>query len=124
MTGSVKKQYFKPYSVVQTKQVTATTAATAQSFSTYNDRKFSDYDLLLFVGSNSYTLKDLRATSVIYPGAFAQNGNWIGLLCFHGATFNDKSGLTITYTSETSVTAYMSGSSALCYFTIIGVEIG
>lgn len=94
--------------------------STNTQYDTYNGRKFSDYRLLLFMLYNSSTDKSIIRTTVVVPTAYWESGKQVILTAHHGTALGNLSGVTITYNSDTSVKAVLTGAGLLTGFEIIG----
>ena len=89
------------------------------SYNTYNGRKFSDYDLLIFnCEAGRY---DIRRTTVEY--------NWVSMsyvdeAIIHGANNSSISNVVFQYDSDTSIKMRTGGSNGISLVDIVGIKIG
>lgn len=100
-------------------------STTRTNYDTYNNRKFSDYDFIIFRMGSSST--DTRNTIVI-PKAAWDSGQAVNMGALHGAnvesvTSYSYSSLNIQYYSDTKISAIASGSATLNYLAIYGLKI-
>ena len=98
---------------------------TSTDYNTYNSRKFSDYDLIIFRFGASTT--DTRQTVVI-PQSIWKSGQVINMGALHGSSASTPSSysyssVNITYKSDTSLTALASGSAMLNTLFVYGVKL-
>lgn len=98
---------------------------TASAYNTVNSRKFSDYDLLVFKLGNSVT--DTRRT-VVLPSNIWSSGWTINEGVLHGSTVSTPSSyqyssFSITYKSDTSITASVNGSATITHLAIYGLKL-
>ena len=102
---------------------TATTTSTV--YNTYNGRKFSDYDIIVFLYGTSQN--DIRDTRIMYQTMWS-SGVTVRSFILHGSTSASASAsqvstTNVTYRDDTSVTASVGNSGLVNYFTIIGLRI-
>lgn len=109
---------------IETLFVTNTIATSTTEYTTYNSRKFSDYDFYLFkIGASAL---DVRRT-VILSKADWKSGASINEVMLHGSTASTPSSYTAStftagYHSDTSFDANVSGSGSLNCLTIHGIR--
>ena len=91
----------------------------SETVSTYDGRKISDYDLLIFI--LRYDLNDLlmRDTMIVHQTAFGS----VMLTAHHGDGLRYLSAITVAKTSDTSFTATKSGEKGLHSIEILGVKL-
>lgn len=104
------------YSVV----LKATATTTATDFNTYDGRKFSDFKILFFVLHDNAYSASIRKCETI-PSTLWTSGAYLYLIQNHGASLENRSGVTFQYKSDTSVTATLSGAGLLTGFEILGI---
>ena len=114
--------HINPYSLITSQQVSTTEA----TYNTYDSRKFSDYDLLVFAFTNG--TDDIR-DSKVYPAIEWTSGKQIVFQTLHGSSASSASsynvsGLVIKYNSDTSVKASGGGANVINNFRIFGVKLG
>lgn len=119
---SLSDLHINPYSIITSQQVSTTEA----TYNTYDSRKFSDYDLLIFAFTNG--TDDIRETKV-YPAIEWTTGKQIVFQTLHGSSASSASaysvsGLVIKYNSDTSVKASGGGANTIKNFRIFGVKLG
>ena len=86
-------------------------------YNTYNSRKFSDYDLLIFtIGAST---DDIRQTHVIQSWWWI-NGRKILMTVMHGGNLENKCSINITYNSDTSIKAFVGNSGVVNYLQVFG----
>ena len=111
--------------VIQSLTMPQTLTTTSTTFDTYNSRKFSDYDLIIFkMGSSE---NDIRQT-VVLPQTVWVSGKTINMGALHGASVSTPSSysyssVNIQYYSDTKYTAIASGSATLNNLIIWGVKL-
>ena len=111
--------------IVQSLTMPQPITTTSTQYNTYNSRKFSDYDLIIFkMGSSE---NDIRQT-VILPQSVWSSGKTITMGALHGASASTPSSysysnLSISYYSDTGYTALVSGSGTLNNLIIWGVKL-
>ncbi len=98
---------------------------TATDYNTVSNRKFSDYDLIVFKLGNSLT--DTRRT-VVLPSNIWSSGWTINEGVLHGSTASTPSSyqyssFSMTYKSDTSITASVSGSATIAHLAIYGLKL-
>lgn len=118
--NSTLSEIGKPYSLILGQKGTTTLT----SYSTYNNRKFSDYDLLIFrIGVNG----DIRDEITLSKNTFV-NGYPIIFTTLHGSSSSTTTGwnvssATITYISDTSYSIKLSGSATLDTINCEGIKL-
>lgn len=95
----------------------ATSAVT--SVSTYGGRKFSDHHTLVFILRDNASSSTIR-NAITIPTSIWQSGQVLYLIQNHGTNLENRSGITFTYESDTSIKVVTNGSAALTGFEIIG----
>ena len=109
------------YSLTMPQPITTTST----TYDTYNSRKFSDYDLIIFkMGASE---NDIRQT-VVLPQTVWSSGKAINMGALHGASVSSVtsysySSINIQYYSDTKYTAIASGSATLNNLIIWGVKL-
>lgn len=99
--------------------VTLTTTNT--NYSTYSSRKFSDYDLIIFqIGASA---NNCRRSVVLPKASWNTGGKNINEAVFHGNNLDQACAITISYASDTSFSAYVSGSGVINYLLVYGVKL-
>lgn len=98
---------------------------TPTDYNTVSSRKFSDYDLIVFKLGNSLT--DTRRT-VVLPSSIWSSGWTINEGVLHGSTASTPSSyqyssFSISYKSDTSITASVSGSGTIAHLAIYGLKL-
>ena len=105
--------------------VTATTLTTTSTdYNTYSSRKFSDYDLLVF--KIGYGSDDCRKSVVIPQNNWYSGASIIDQI-IHGSSVStitayEVSNFSITYKSDTSITAVVGGSGAMNKLRVYGLK--
>jgi len=122
LNSALTNLHINPYSIITSQQVSTTEA----TYNTYDSRKFSDYDLLIFAFTNG--TDDVRGTNV-YPAIEWTSGKQIVFQALHGSSASSASsysvsGLIIKYNSDTSVKASGGGANLINHFRIFGVKLG
>lgn len=112
----------KVESLVLNTMITTTSDSTVN---TYNSRKISDYDILIF--HQIYENGDIRNTATI-PVSVWKSGYSINMISLHGsssASASDfrASGLVISYNSDTAFSARYYGSGGIRTIAIYGVKL-
>ena len=97
----------------------------ATDYNTISGRTFSDYDLLIFKMGNS--LADTRRT-VVLPASIWTSGCVINEGVLHGSSAATPSSyqyssFSLTYKSDTAITALVSGSGTISHLAIYGLKI-
>lgn len=101
--------------------LTSTTLTTTDTvYNTFNGRKFSDYDVLIFTVGN--TGDDIR-NSIIIPTSIWVSNRRLVFTVFHGEGSVDKTNFTIAYNSDTSIKAYNGLSATIKILNIYGGKI-
>lgn len=103
--------------------VTSATVATSGTtqLTTYGGRKFSDYDVIIFkTGTNS---NEWRASQTL-PSSLWKSGATVFLNSVHGASLENRSGVSISYSSDTEANASLTGSKAFTEVQIFGLKLG
>lgn len=101
-------------------------STTAATFNTYGSRKLSDYRTLYFLlygSSSAYDMQTIRDCKALPSNSWV-SGRSIMLMANHGVNLESIGCVTITYASDTSITAKVSGSGALKGFEILGIPKG
>lgn len=98
--------------------IKATTTET--EFATYNNRKLSDYHLLVF--QLKAGILDTRDFAIETVNGFSE-GNLIHLLANHGTNYSSISGAVITYVSDTLVKVKLDGAAGLTIINIYGIKL-
>lgn len=101
------------YSIILGASLTTTDTV----YNTFNGRKFSDYDVLIFTVGN--TENDIR-NSIILPTSIWATNRSLMFTVFHGEGSADKTNFTIAYNSDTSVKAYNGLSATIKTLNIYG----
>lgn len=106
--------------------ITAITT-TSTTYNTYGGRKFSDYDILIFILTSDGYGNDYRETKVLPAGMFAQTGKKITTQVLHGAASGNAgdygvSSMTVEYNSDTSIKATAGGRAIVNLLQIIGIK--
>lgn len=123
--GVSTKSYIDSIGITHSLFLPASISTTSTNYNTFNNRKFSDYDYLIFkMGASAY---DTRNT-VILPITEWVSGRAVNIGALHGAsssspTAYNYSSLNITYNSDTSFTAIASGSATLNNLVIYGLKV-
>lgn len=104
----------------------ATVTTSETIYNTYNSRKFSDYQILIFL--EKYTDADIRA-SVVIPSFMWKSGGMIPLKALHGSTAASASGysvggITFSYNSDTKINMFSNGSNTFTIASVVGVKLG
>jgi hypothetical protein len=112
----------KVESLVLNTMITTTTDSTVN---TYNTRKISDYDILIF--HQIYENGDIRNTATI-PVSVWKSGYSINMMAIHGSTSANASdyrasGLVISFNSDTAFSARYYGSGGIRTIAIYGVKL-
>lgn len=102
--------------------VTDTTIDTSTTtlINTYNGRKFSDYDLILFICGG--TSNDFRATTIIPSSSWILSRS-VYLIANHGVNLENVSSVNFFYGSDTSVQVNAAGAKAFTHCQIIGIGL-
>lgn len=98
---------------------------TASVYSNFNNRKFSDYKILIFnIGTNPQnTRRSIIMTSVNFtPGATINEAMIMGSTTSSAADYSVSS-IEIAYNSDTSFSAKTGGNSLANYLTIYGIKL-
>lgn len=112
----VNRAKITSYSAMLRKELTSTST----TYTTYNGRKFSDYDLLIFrIGASATNTR----RTVILPSVVWTSGAAINEGIMHGSGLNNKCSVVINYRDDTSVTAYVGDSGAINHIEIYGSKI-
>ena len=101
-----------------------TLTTTLTTYNTYNSRKFSDYDLLVFIFG--YSIENARRT-IVMPSYYWQSNITIDENVLHGASASTPSSyqvctLNVRYNSDTSIRANIGGSGAIKHLQISGAK--
>ena len=97
-----------------------TVSATETTYTTYNNRKFSDYDFLIFQLKAS--LIDIRATSMESSNGFV-DGYKIRMTCTHDTNDSKITGVNFKYVSDTSMSIKLDNAAALPLVNVYGVKL-
>lgn len=102
-------------------------STTSATYNTYGGRKFSDYDILVFILNSDVYGNDYRETKVLPAGMFAQTGKKITMQVLHGAVSGNAgdyavSSMTVEYNSDTSIKAIAGGRAIVNLLQIIGIK--
>lgn len=101
--------------------LTGTTLTTTETVhNTFNGRKFSDYDVLIFLVGGSAS--DFR-NSVIIPSALWATDKSILFTVLHGVNSENKTSVSISYNSDTSIKASVGISGAVNILQILGGKL-
>lgn len=103
----------------------ATLTTSDATYNTYNGRKFSDYDVILFVFGVDDT--DTRGTAIINQ-PFWTSGKQIVESILHGSAASSASSYSVgtistKYQSDTSITARCTGSGVIKRLQVLGGKI-
>ena len=93
--------------------------STLTPYNTYNGRKFSDYDLLIFICKAGRF--DIRRTNVEHSW-FGEK--YIDEAITHGANNANISNVVFNYDSDTSIKMRTGGSNGISLVDIVGIKIG
>ena len=105
--------------IIQSVVTLSNVATSATTINTYNGRKFSDYDLLIFVAES--TGNDYRSTGIITSSMWSSSKS-IFCTSAHGASLENTSGIAVYYGSDTSCTAVATGNAAYTKLEVIGLR--
>lgn len=94
--------------------------STNTEVSTYGGRKFSDYLYLHFLLYNSASDYSRIRNAITIPAVSWTSGRTLQLMANHGASFENISGILVSYESDTSVKIKLEGAEALTGIEIIG----
>lgn len=102
-------------------------STTSATYNTYGGRKFSDYDILVFILNSDVYGNDYRETKVLPAGMFAQTGKKITMQVLHGGVSGNAgdygvSSMTVEYNSDTSIKATAGGRAIVNLLQIIGIK--
>ena len=102
--------------------VTSATVASSgtTALNTYSSRKFSDYDLIIFKCGTSSS--EWRVSQTL-PSSQWKSGASVYLTGVHGSSLENRSGVSFSYSSDTSANASLTGSGAFNEVQIFGVKI-
>ena len=106
-----------PYRNWETIIIGTNLTTTETIYNTYNSRKFSDYDLLIFTIGGS--ADDIRGTNVIQSWWW-MNGRKILMAIMHGSSLENRCSVDITYNSDTSIKARVGNSGLINYLQVFG----
>lgn len=115
-SDSLKHQEVTLHSVMTGSTISSTEA----TYNTYNGRKFSDYNLLIFVFGIGDT--DFRGNIVINSGAWS-TGRSFHFTGNHGSSLENRSSVDGTYVSDTSIKLKTGGSSAFTRVSCLGLKL-
>lgn len=111
------KTMLSPYALLTPQAINTTSSTT---YSTYDGRQFSDYQLLIFgCGTSS---SSWRVTSII-PRVNWASGSSVYLSGHHGTNLAGTSSVAFTYASDTSVSISTDGDKGFTYAAIWGLTL-
>lgn len=97
-----------------------TASATETTFTTYNNRKISDYDFLIFQLKAS--LSDIRGSIIESVDGFS-NGYKLRTTVTHDTNDSKISGVIFRYVSDTSIAIKLDNAAALTLVNVYGVKL-
>lgn len=91
-------------------------------YSTYNGRKFSDYDIYVFFMNSSQT--DIRGSIIATKSQFYTGSAQVVVVSNHGSSLKNRSGMIFDRDgNDTNVYVKATGSQAFKGFEIIGIKL-
>ena len=98
---------------------TVSSTGTTQ-LSAYGSRKFTDYGLIIFKCGTS---GDEWRVSQTLPISMWTSGTTVFLTGVHGSSLENRSGVSIAYSSDTKANASLTGSKAFTEVQILGIKL-
>lgn len=95
-------------------------SSTATDYTTYNNRKITDYDLLIFQLKASLT--DVRASSTDAVASFS-SGYKVRMTATHDTNDSKISGVVFQYVSDTSINIKLDNAAALTTVNVYGIKL-
>ena len=105
--------------------LTSTTLTTTQSvYNTYNNRKFSDYDILFFlVSTGGGDFRNIQVIpSFVWINGQGGSNSRMYYTVTHGAQHENKTSINLLYNNDTSLSAYVGLSGTINNLTIYGIK--
>lgn len=99
----------------------------SKNLSTYNNRKISDYDLILVVIGP--TITDIRDTKILSARTFSSSKSYkFNLSVLHGSNSSDASDYKVTnvaiqYVDDTTINVKLAGSGMLNHLEVFGIKL-